>query len=118
MKTFLIECEHSIYIDNYEQGEGENVNNFDTKGTFKAENATEAIEKHLSSLGYSFNPEYMQEDEEEGQENKIWYSVLVDAENSEASEAEVNKWRNDKIVLYSANLTIWVYEVVPFKIAS
>jgi hypothetical protein len=28
----------------------------------------------------------MQEDEEEGNENKIWYSVLVDAENSEASE--------------------------------
>jgi hypothetical protein len=118
MKTFLIECEHNIYVDNYEQGEGENVNNFDTKGTFKAENAAEAIGKHLSSLGYSFNPEYMQEDEEEGNENKIWYSVLVDAENSEASENQKDKWKKDKLVLYSANLTIWIYEVVPFKIAS
>jgi hypothetical protein len=116
MKTFLIKCEHNIYIDNYEQGEGENVNNFDTKGTFKAENATEAISKHLSSLGYSFNPKYMQVDEEDGQKNKVWYSVMVDAEDFEASESQKTNWRKNKLILYSANLTIYVYEIIPSKI--
>lgn len=116
MKTFLIECEHNIYIDSYEQGEGENVNNFNTKGTFKAENATEAIGKHLASLGYSFDTEHMQVDEEEGQENKVWYSVQVDAEDSEVSESQINNWRKNKLILYSVNLTIYVYEIIPSKI--
>ena len=116
MKTFLIECEHNIYIDSYEQGKGENVNNFNTKGTFKAENATEAIGKHIAGLGYYFDPEYMQVDEEDGRENKVWYSVLVDAENSEASERQITNWRKNKLILYSVNLTVYVYEIIPSKI--
>jgi hypothetical protein len=41
---------------------------------------------------------------------------LVDAENSEARKLK-GQMEKDKLVLYS-NLTIWIYEVVPFKIAS
>ena len=111
MKNYLIECEHNIYVDSYEQGEGENVNNFDTKGEYKAENPTEAIEKHLLSLGYSFNKDYIQVDEEES--GKVWYSVLCDVENSEATESQKNAWKKDKLTLYANNMTLYVYELTP-----
>ena len=86
MKKFIIECEHNIYVDSHSEGETENVNNFDTKGTYKAEEPAEAIKQHLSSLGYNFKPEFMQLDEEEENQNKIWYSVLCDVENNEATK--------------------------------
>lgn len=114
MKNYLIECEHNIYVDSYEQGEGENVNNFDTKGEYKAENPTEAIEKHLSSLGYSFEKDYMQPDEE--QDGKAWYSVLCDVENSEATQNEVKQWKKGKKILYSNNMILSVYELINAKI--
>jgi hypothetical protein len=69
MKNYFIECEHNIYVDNYEQGEEENINNFDTKGMYKAENSTDAIEQHLKSLGYNFDKDYMQIDEEDKKQN-------------------------------------------------
>lgn len=111
MKNYLIECEHNIYVDSYEQGEGENVNNFDTKGEYKAKNPTEAIEKHLLSLCYSFSKDYIQVDEEEI--GKVWYSVLCDVENSEATESKKNAWKKDKLTLYANNMTLYVYELTP-----
>ena len=93
MKNYLIECEHNIYVDSYEQGEGENVNNFDTKGE------------------YSFEKDYMQPDEE--QDGKAWYSVLCDVENSEATENQKTTWINDKLTLYANNMTLYVYELIP-----
>jgi hypothetical protein len=116
MKTYFIECEHNIYVDNYTEGETENVNNFGTEGKYKAENPTEAIEKHLNSLGYSFNSDYMQPDEECDEQNKVWYSVLCDVENSEADEKQKNLWKNNKLKLYANNITLYVYEVVSAKI--
>lgn len=114
MKNYFIECEHNIYVDSYEQGEGENVNNFDTKGEYKAENPTEAIEKHLSSLGYSFEKDYMQKDDES--ENVCYYSVLCDVENSEATQNEVKQWKKGKKILYSNNMILSVYELINAKI--
>jgi hypothetical protein len=51
----------------------------------------------------------------EGNENKIWYSVLVDAENSEATGQRTNGKKKTCFVLHKSNYI--VYEVVPFKIA-
>ena len=116
MKNYFIECEHNIYVDNYEQGEGENVNNFDTKGMYKAENSTDAIEQHLKSLGYNFDKDYMQIDEEDEQQNKLWYSVLCDVENSEATERQKNLWKSEELKLYANNMTIYVYKIIPSKI--
>lgn len=114
MKNYLIECEHNIYIDSYEQGEGENVNNFDTKGEYNAENPTAAIEKHLTSLGYSFDKDYMQLDED--QDGKVWYSILCDVENSEATEKQKNIWKEEELILYANNMTLYVYELKIAKI--
>jgi len=112
--TYFIECMHNVYLDNYQEGETENVNNFDTEGIYKAENVTEAIEKHLYSLGYEFNKDYINTDEE--QDNKIFYSVLCNEENEQARDSEINLWRKDKKILYANNMIIYVYELIAAKI--
>ena len=114
MKTFFIECEHNIYLDNYNEGETENVNNYDTKGMYKTENNIQAIEKHLYSLGYDFNEDHIQADEEE--ENKIWYSVLTNEQGDEATKSEVLEFITNNKNLYANNMTIYVYELKPSKI--
>ena len=116
MKTFFIECEHNIYLDNYNEGETENVNNYDTKGMYKTEDNIQAIEKHLHSLGYSFNKDYIQADEEDKKQNKIWYSVLCNSESEEANEKELENFKNGSINLYANNMTIYIYELTPSKI--
>ena len=114
MKTYIIDCQHSIYIDSYTDGEIKNVNNFDTDGKYNAETPAEAIEKHLYSLGYNFNVNYIDTDEEE--ENKIFYSVLCDEENDEATENQIKDWKKDEKILYSNNMIIYVYELIKSKI--
>lgn len=114
MKTYVIDCQHSIYIDSYTEGETKNVNNFDTDGKYNAETPTEAIEKHFYSLGYNFNANYIDTDEEE--ENKIFYSVLCDEENNEATENQIEDWKKDEKILYSNNMIIYVYELKKSKI--
>lgn len=114
MKTFILNCHHSIEVDSYQNGELENVNNFDTNGQYKTETPIEAIEKHFYSLGYNFDKNYIDTDEEE--ENKIFYSVLCDEENDEATESQIELWKKDEKILYSNNMIIYVYELVSAKI--
>ena len=45
-------------------------------------------------------------------ENELHYSVLVDVENLEASENQIEKWKQGKEKLYSSNITITVYEII------
>ena len=111
MKNYLIECNHYICIDSYKQGELENINNFDTKGEYVAKDPTEAIQKHLFSLGYNFNRDCMQVDKE--QYGKVWYSILCDVENSEATNKEKIDWQNNKLTLYSNDITLFIYKLTP-----
>ena len=43
-------------------------------------------------------------------------SVLVDVENLEASENQIEKWKQGKEKLYFKNITITVYELVEVTI--
>jgi hypothetical protein len=114
MTTFLIECFHNIYVDHYENGELDNVNNYDTEGKYSVSNIYDAIEKHLASLGYDFNKDFCQLDEENT--NVVFYSVLVDAQSYEATTSQIELWKQNKFDLYSNNLTLYVYEVANAKI--
>jgi hypothetical protein len=111
MKNYIIECEHDIYIDSYEQGELENVNWYKTQGKYNAKNPFEAVKEHLKSLGYDFNKENSEVNEE--MLNLIHYSVLVDNESNNASENQVELWEKGDLKLYSNNMAIYVYELTP-----
>ena len=117
MKTYFITSEHNVYVDSFKNGELENVNNYDIKANVKALSPIEAIEEYFkNTLYYDFNKDYMQEDEEEENKNKIWYSVLVDEENIQATETQKKEWKRGKKTLYANNITLFIYEVKPIKL--
>lgn len=95
MKPYIIECVHDVYIDSFSEGQKEHINYYDTKGKYEADSAINAIEKHLSFLGYQFEKKNSEVDEDEP--NKLFFSILADVDNNEATEKRV------KEVIYTAN---------------
>jgi hypothetical protein len=125
MKTYIINSEHLIFLDSYENGETEQLNFYTQKDTVKANTPREAIQLYFEkTLCYSFNFEnayiYIPQEEEkkeiEYKGNTLLYSILVDADNCEASESEINQWKEDKKLLYSNNIYLTIFEAVPVLI--
>ena len=111
MKTFKIRSAHDIYIDNYGQGELDRVNGYTLTNEVEANDVWEAIEKYFeTTLYYDFKKDNASKSDEV--ENELHYSVLVDVENLEASENQIEKWKQGKEKLYSSNITITVYEII------
>ena len=61
---------------------------------------------------FNMNCAYIPHQEEETEtKNTLHYSVLVDNDNNQASEREVEGWKEDKITLYSNNIFLEIYEL-------
>ncbi len=116
MKKYQILIHTDIYEDNYSEGEGEFINYFTNDYTVKSESPMSAVGEALSKLGYSFNASLSAIDDEN--DNQVWYSNLVDVDNIEVNEGErqYNDFKEGKINLYSANHSIYVYELVPVNL--
>ena len=111
MKTFKIHSAHDVYIYDYEQGELDRVNGYTVTNEVEANDVWEAIEKYFeTTLYYDFKKDNASKSDEV--ENELHYSVLVDVENLEASENQIEKWKQGKEKLYSSNITITVYEII------
>jgi hypothetical protein len=111
MKTFKITSLHSVYKDNFNEVEGENVNNYDISEEIKAINLKEAIKKYVDEvLCYSFKFKNAHIDEEQ---KCLHYSNLVDIENIEVlpNEYKYNQWQNNKLELYANIYTIYAEEL-------
>lgn len=107
MATFIIKSYHSVSIDKYNEGELDTVNWYDLSSEIDAENYKQAIEKYFDkTLFYELNF-----DNVNIIENVLKYNVLVDAENSEASESQIENWKNDEITLYNNHINLYVYEL-------
>jgi hypothetical protein len=107
MATFIIKSYHSVSIDNYNEGELETVNNYNLSTEIDAENYKQAIEKYFAETLY-YELDF---DAVDVVENMLIYDVLVDAENSEASESQIENWKNDEITLYNNHINLYVYEL-------
>ncbi|WP_439132417.1 hypothetical protein [Polaribacter sp.] len=111
MKTYKITSLHHVYIDNFNEGETENVNNYDISQEIKAENLKEAIKKYVDEvLCYSFKFKYANIDEDQ---KCIHYSNLVDNDNIEIlpNEQKYKDWQKNKLELYANNYTIYAEEL-------
>ena len=107
---YVITSTHAIIVDDYEQGELEHVNYYTWESKHKELN-NEAIAEHLSQLGFSFDAENMYKDED-----RVYYSWLVNSENIEASECERQQWMKNKIKLYSDNATVKFQQLIDVKL--
>lgn len=116
MKNYKIEISTDVYIDSWEEGELNYVNCFTNSFEIVEVSPIKAIQKAMDKLCFSFEQCYMQMDEEK--DNICFYSNVVDEENNEINDKsfEYKEWKKGKKVLYSANHTISVMELINTKI--
>ena len=116
MKNYKIEISTDVYIDSWEEGELDYVNCFTNSFEIVEDSPIKAIEKAMNNLCFSFDKKYMQLDEES--ETICFYSNLVNEENEEVNkaDAEYKEWKKGNKILYSANHTISVMELINTKI--
>lgn len=98
-----------VYKDSYTDGEGDMVNSFSLGGVIVStadpkEAIKEAIERQLSFDGFNFDDCAVMED----QEDVVFWSTLVDADNAQATDSEKESWKRGELDLYSCNLQIYV----------
>lgn len=106
MKKYFITSQHDVCIDSYKYGELENVNYYSIDSFISAENAKKAIELYFETvLFYDFS--FENADFEDG---ILFYSVLVDAENTQATKKDIQVWRMGKKKLYSNNISLKICE--------
>jgi len=120
MRRFQIVSNHDIYVDDYNKGELDNVNWFKMDSIISANDTNEAIQKYFNDvLYYSFNIDgaYIPHTEDDSvSKNILHYSVLVDVDNNEASENEIELWKESKLKLYVDNIHITIHELIEVTI--
>lgn len=111
MKNFEILSSHYIYVDHYEDGEGDQVNYFTLKSTHEANDYKEAVNNHLEFYGYNLGIENCEIDKEN---NVIQTSCLVNASNEQPSNKDVEIWKrgDTDLTLYSDNISITVKQLI------
>lgn len=108
MNKYYITSEHDVYLDSYKDGELTNVNYYTMNSFIIAESVQKAIEKYFETiLYYSFDIKLS-----DSEYDKLFYSVLVDAENTEATKNDIKIWRMGKRKLYSNNITLKISECI------
>jgi len=108
-KQYLVKMIFDVYEDDYNEGEGKKVNEWNDKFYIKALYPGEAIKEAFNKVCFSFEMKHAQIDEVN--KNVLHYSNLVDNENIEADEQEIKDWKEGKIKLYSANSMVEVLEI-------
>lgn len=115
MKKYQIQSIHTVFIDNYENGEGNQVNLYSLNKIIKAETPKEAIIEYIKDfLYYDISPEHLEKDEEKP--NVIHTGALVDEDNSQATERQIEDWKKGLINLYSNNIYIVIEELKEIEI--
>jgi hypothetical protein len=105
---YYIESFHDIFIDDYKEGEGKQVNSYNLNAIIEAQNVTEAIKKYFDTVLYfSFEIEHTHIDEH----GDLHYSNLVNHENEEATHEEIVLWQDGKETLYSNNTYLSIHQL-------
>ena len=116
MREFYITSIHTIFEDNFEIAEGKQVNGYDLKSVIKAPTALEAVQQYITDfLGYEI-PEGTTFEPSEDQSNVVNYSVLVDVSNLQATRNDIDRWKKDRLQLYSNQIYIELKELITVMI--
>jgi hypothetical protein len=113
MNTYIIKTSHEIEIDTYKEGLTNYVNSYSLKSEIKAATPREAIQKYFDDyLYYNFDiylSYILHEQEENEPTNVLFYDVLVDEENNEATESQKELWKKDKLTLYNNHIYLEIF---------
>ena len=104
-KLTLKNWDADIYEDSYEEGEGERVNSFGEKVNKSFSSGEELLEYINDNILYHNAKKEHYNIMDDG---RIVTSVLVDEDNSAASENEIEKWKKGDKKLYSANYNFYI----------
>ena len=104
----VITANVDVFENNYNDGEMGHVNWYSTDKMYDDEwSVTKAVEDFMENeLYFSFMWEDAYIDDED--KGLIHYNVMVDGDNSEASQGEIDSWKEGTIKLYSSSIQLAV----------
>lgn len=106
MKNYYIKTWHEVHEDSFENGELDHVNSYNMSDIIKANDPKEAIDQYINKvLGYTYDVDEIQVDE------SIYFDVLVDKNNMQASVDQVEAWTKGKTKLYNDYVIIEIHEL-------
>lgn len=109
MNEYLIRSSHTVSEDSYNDGELDYVNGYELSYFIKATDPSNAIQQYIErKLYYKFNPKFI---DTSSDDISVYYNVLVDVDNAEATESEYELWKQGKLKLYNDCIRIEVYNV-------
>lgn len=110
-KEFYIKALVDVYEDSYTDGELDWVNSYKRDSILKASNTNEAIKEFFNN-GLYFKVDLKNLDYDVDN-NCFYYSVLCDNDNNEVNKDDniYKKWLDDKLNLYSNNISLYIYEL-------
>lgn len=112
MKTYYITTEHTIYKDNFIEGEQEQVNFFKNKQLITASDPRTAIKQYFENFLY-YDIDFSSA---EIDNNILHYSVQGNNDNEVPSVREVELWKEGEIDLFSDNIYLELFEVTECEI--
>ena len=102
MEKYKITSFHDVVVDDYENGEGETANFYVLDKIINANTPFEAVKQYFEDfLYFGFNV-----GNAIVEQTDLFYSVLVDEDNSEASIEQQNLWKDGKLKLYANNIRV------------
>ena len=114
MNRYRIESVHTVNEDSYTEGEGKFVNEWYQNLTISAENVLDAIKQFYKEELYM---NYVSGNTETD-ENRLFDSRIVDKDNTKPSEWQIEEWKKGEILLYSENITLYVYKLEPIDLST
>lgn len=112
MKTYYITTEHTVYKDNFIEGEQECVNFFKNKQLITAPDPRTAIKQYFESFLH-YNIDFSLADINN---NILYYSVQVNNDNEVPNNKEIELWKEGKIDLFNDNIYLELFEVTECEI--
>lgn len=113
MNTYIIKTSHEIEKDTYNEGLIGYVNSYNLKSEIKASTPREAIQKYFEDyLYYTFdfeNAYILHKEEENEATNILFYDVLVDEEDNEATDDQKKAWKKNKLTLYNNRIHLEIF---------
>jgi hypothetical protein len=102
--SYLIKTYFDVYEDDYNGGEGKHVNQWAWESKHDA--IESALQQHFEQLGLSYDAQYLYDED-----HIRSYSWTVDEDCCEATEKQIEQWRQGKMQLYSMHASIKIYKL-------